>query len=109
MCVPEASVYEDHYIVFWKDQIWTTGITAVTHSETKTCSVQCGTDLLFNGSILSADVRHYRMTLRRGDGATMPATAKGNCPVTMNFAIPEVPADLYNDFITDVDRTKVEA
>ena len=35
--------------------------------------------------------------------STMPGTAKGDCPVTMNFAIPEVPADLYNDFITDVD------
>lgn len=43
-----------------------------------------------------------------GEVATMPATAVGNCPVTMDFAIPEVPADLYNDFITDVDRTKVE-
>ena len=35
-------------------------------------------------------------------------TAKGECPVTMNFSIPELPADLYNDFITDVDKTKVE-
>jgi len=44
-----------------------------------------------------------------GEVATMPATAKGNSPVTMNFAIPEVPEDLYNDFITDVDKTKIEA
>ncbi|MDY5124597.1 MAG: hypothetical protein SPE59_12455 [Treponema sp.] len=35
--------------------------------------------------------------------STISDTAKGDCPVTMNFAIPEVPADLYNDFITDVD------
>ena len=35
-------------------------------------------------------------------------TARGECPVTMNFAIPELPADLYNDFITDVDKTKIE-
>ncbi len=33
----------------------------------------------------------------------MPGTAKEDCPVTMNFAIPEIPKDLYNDFITDVD------
>lgn len=43
-----------------------------------------------------------------GKVATMYESVKGNCPVTMNFAIPEVPADLYNDFITDVDRTKIE-
>lgn len=43
-----------------------------------------------------------------GEVSTMPETAKGDCPVTMNFAIPEVPADLYNNFITDVDLTKVE-
>ena len=44
-----------------------------------------------------------------GEVATMPETAKGECPVTMNFSIPELPADLYNDFITDVDKTKIEA
>lgn len=38
----------------------------------------------------------------------MKDTARGECPVTMNFAIPELPADLYNDFITDVDKTKIE-
>lgn len=43
-----------------------------------------------------------------GEVSTMLDTAKGECPVTMNFAIPELPADLYNDFITDVDKTKVE-
>ena len=43
-----------------------------------------------------------------GEVSTMLNTAKGECPVTMNFAIPELPADLYNDFITDVDKTKVE-
>ena len=43
-----------------------------------------------------------------GEVATMPHSATGNCPVTMDFAIPEVPKDLYNDFITDVDKTKVE-
>lgn len=43
-----------------------------------------------------------------GEVSTMKDTAKGDCPVTMNFAIPEVPADLYNDFITDVDKTKIE-
>ena len=43
-----------------------------------------------------------------GEVATMKNTAKGECPVTMNFAIPELPADLYNDFITDVDKTKIE-
>ncbi len=43
-----------------------------------------------------------------GEVATMEDTAKGECPVTMNFAIPELPADLYNDFITDVDKTKIE-
>lgn len=43
-----------------------------------------------------------------GEVATMPDTAKGESPVTMNFAIPELPVDLYNDFITDVDKTKIE-
>jgi superfamily II DNA or RNA helicase len=43
-----------------------------------------------------------------GEVSTMLDTAKGECPVTMNFAIPELPADLYNDFITDVDKTKIE-
>ncbi len=43
-----------------------------------------------------------------GEVATLPDTAKGECPVTMNFAIPELPVDLYNDFITDVDKTKIE-
>jgi len=43
-----------------------------------------------------------------GEVATMPDTATGESPVTMDFAIPEVPADLYNDFITDVDKTKIE-
>ena len=43
-----------------------------------------------------------------GEVSTMLDTAKGECPVTMYFAIPELPADLYNDFITDVDKTKVE-
>ena len=43
-----------------------------------------------------------------GEVSTMLDTAKGECPVTMNFSIPELPADLYNDFITDVDKTKVE-
>ncbi|MBQ1591038.1 MAG: DUF3427 domain-containing protein, partial [Treponema sp.] len=44
-----------------------------------------------------------------GEVATMPDTATGEAPVTMDFAIPEVPEDLYNDFITDVDKTKIEA
>ena len=44
-----------------------------------------------------------------GEVATMPDTATGESPVTMDFAIPEVPEDLYNDFITDVDKTKIEA
>ena len=43
-----------------------------------------------------------------GEVATMLDTVKGECPVTMNFAIPALPADLYNDFITDVDKTKIE-
>ena len=43
-----------------------------------------------------------------GEVSTMLDTAKGECPVTMNFSIPELPADLYNDFITDVDKTKIE-
>ncbi len=43
-----------------------------------------------------------------GEVSTMKDTARGECPVTMNFAIPELPADLYNDFITDVDKTKIE-
>lgn len=43
-----------------------------------------------------------------GEVSTMLDTAKGECPVTMNFAIPELPVDLYNDFITDVDKTKIE-
>lgn len=43
-----------------------------------------------------------------GEVRTMSDTVKGECPVTMDFAIPELPADLYNDFITDVDKTKVE-
>ena len=43
-----------------------------------------------------------------GEVATMPDTAIGVCPVTMDFSIPEVPVNLYNDFITDVDKTKIE-
>lgn len=43
-----------------------------------------------------------------GEVRAMPDTVRGECPVTMDFAIPELPADLYNDFITDVDKTKVE-
>lgn len=43
-----------------------------------------------------------------GEVATLAGTAKGECPVTMDFAIPEVPADLYNDFITKADKTKIE-
>ena len=43
-----------------------------------------------------------------GSVATIPKTAHGEKPVTMDFAIPEVPEDLYNDFITQVDKTKVE-
>ncbi|MCR5284626.1 MAG: DUF3427 domain-containing protein [Treponema sp.] len=43
-----------------------------------------------------------------GEVSTLKDTARGECPVTMNFAIPELPADLYNDFITDVDKTKIE-
>lgn len=39
----------------------------------------------------------------------MPDSARGDCPVTMNFAIPEVPANLYNDFTTDVDKTRTES
>lgn len=42
-------------------------------------------------------------------GFRLFSTAKGNSPVTMNFAIPQVPEDLYNDFITEVDKTKIEA
>ncbi len=66
--MPEASVYKDYCIVSRENQIWTTGITAVTHSETESSSVQCGTDFLFDGSIFSADVRHYCMALFICDG-----------------------------------------
>lgn len=44
-----------------------------------------------------------------GEISTMPKTAIGESPVTMDFAIPEVPPDLYNDFITDVDKTKIDS
>ena len=43
-----------------------------------------------------------------GEIAKHPDDVEGEKPVTMTFAIPEVPADLYNDFITDVDKTKIE-
>lgn len=43
-----------------------------------------------------------------GEVDTVPNSAKGNCPVTLNLAIPSVPSDIYNDFITKADITKIE-
>ena len=41
-----------------------------------------------------------------GDVVTHKDSASGEKPVKMNFALHEVPQDLYNDFITKVDITK---
>lgn len=68
MCVPEAIINKNYGIVFWKYKVWTAWIATVTYPKTESCSMQCGTDFLFDGSIFSADVRHYYMALFICDG-----------------------------------------
>lgn len=43
-----------------------------------------------------------------GEVVTHKETVIGEKPVTMNFALHELPQDLYNDFITKVDLRKID-
>ena len=47
-----------------------------------------------------------KITIYVGEVVTHKDSAKGEKPVKMNFALHELPQDLYNDFITNVDLTK---
>ncbi len=44
-----------------------------------------------------------------GEAVSHSDTAQGDYPISIDFAIPEIPEDLYNDFITNVDISKIEA
>lgn len=48
-----------------------------------------------------------KITIYLGDVVTHKDSAEGEKPVKMNFALHELPQDLYNDFITKVDITKI--
>lgn len=61
MSMPEAAVYEDYCIVFWKDEVRFTRIPFVANTVAKAGFEKSRADLFFRFCIFCADVRHVFM------------------------------------------------